>query len=184
MYRRDLLAMAAASLGMIGVAGCLGSDSTADDGGTPTRSAPSATPTRAPSTSTDGGGTPTRTPVPFPDACQPLPDVDGLPARPTELTAESIRSYVTEFERVYAVATRSEYGGIANLRVIESETLGERYRLLLEVEGAPATTTGPRREHTDADADRCVRPQGPVSGSGRPDGTGVAHVPRRGDPLQ
>jgi hypothetical protein len=60
------------------------------------------------------------------------------------LTEESVRSYVTEFERVYAVTTKSEYGGIASLQVTETETIGDRYRIQLEVEGEPATpTTGP-----------------------------------------
>lgn len=60
------------------------------------------------------------------------------------MTEESARSYVTEFERVYAVATRSEYGGIASLQVTETGTIGDGYRIQLEVDAEPATpTTGP-----------------------------------------
>lgn len=116
MYRRLFLTVTATALGTTSVAGCLSSLSSSDD-----------------------GGTPTQTPVPFPDTCQSVPDIDGLPARPDELTEESVRSYVTEFEQVYAIATKAEYGGIVSLRVTETETIGDRYRVQLEVEGEPAT---------------------------------------------
>jgi hypothetical protein len=131
MHRRELLTVTATALGTVSFAGCTGSSSTSDGSETPT-----------PATRTEPGeGTPTQTPVPFSDTCQPLPDIDTLPARPTELTEESVRSYVTEFERAYAVATESRYGGIASLQLTETETIGDRYRLQLEVEAEPVTPT-------------------------------------------
>lgn len=141
MYRRELLTVTATALVTTSVAGCLSSQSSPDGEGTPTGTGSTATPTERPTPSPPAGGTPTQTPVPFPKTCKPLPDINGLPDPPAELTAESVRSYVTEFERVYAVATRSEYGGIANLQVTETETINDRYRVQLEVEGQPATPT-------------------------------------------
>ena len=132
MDRREFLAEIASLLGTVGVAGCAGRQS-------PARATPTDTPTGTPLGGTSDTGTPT--PVPFPDTCGPLPDVDGLPARPAEWTADSVRSYVIDFERVYAVATKSEYSGIATLRVTHTETIGDRYRVQLEVEGEPTTPT-------------------------------------------
>jgi hypothetical protein len=142
MHRREFLTVTATAFGTSSVAGCLGRQSSPGVDGTPPESTPTTTPTQNPVT--PDTATSTTTPTSFPDTCQPLPDIDGLPERPTKLTEDSVRSYVTEFERVYAVATKSQYEGIASIRVTHTETIGDRYRVQLEVEGEPVTpTAGP-----------------------------------------
>lgn len=142
MQRRRFLLATATALGA-GTAGCLGGQTSPGDE-TPTDQTPTAESPSPPSPTTQS---PTPTPQPFPDSCGSPPDIDGLPAWPDELTEESVRSYVTEFERVYVVATKSEYGGIADLQVTHTETSGDRYNVQLAVEGTPPTqTAGPDGE--------------------------------------
>lgn len=143
MKRREFLTVTATVLATSSLTGCLSRQSSAGDGGTSPQSTPNTTPTRTPteSPSTPDTETPTPTPVPFPESCQPLPDVDGLPTRPAEWTEDSVVPYVTEFERAYAVATKSEYGGIDSLQVTHTESTGDRYRVQLAVEGVPVKQT-------------------------------------------
>lgn len=141
MHRREFLAGTITVFGTSSLAGCSGLQTLSDDGETSSQSTPNTTATQTPSTATPKTDTPTSTPVPFPESCEPLPDIDGLPARPAELTEDSVISYLTEFERVYTVATKSSYQGIASLRVTHTETVGDRYNVQLEVEGIPVTPT-------------------------------------------
>lgn len=130
MHRRDLLVAGIGVLGVGGLSGCAGRQSPDGDDGTDT-----------PSTSTETPSMPTETPVPFPEQCEPLPDIDGLPAPPSELTEDSVQTFVEDFERVYAVATNEEYGGVDSLSIQSVETVGERFVVRLSFEAAPATST-------------------------------------------
>lgn len=139
MQRRRFILASATALGAA-TAGCLGGQQSPSDGdGTPTGQPPTSDP--------ESPSSPTPTPTPVPDSCGSPPDIEGLPAWPDELTEETVRSYVTEFERVYAVTTKSEYGAIADLHVTHTETGEDRYRVQLAVDGIPPTpTTGPDGE--------------------------------------
>jgi hypothetical protein len=122
MRRRDALASGVGLLGLGCLSGCAALRSPASDDGTATPSSGA-----------------TATPVPFPETCAPLPDIDGVPAPPSELTRESVESFVRDFERAYAVATTDEYGGVDSLRTRSVEVVGERYVVGLSFDAAPAT---------------------------------------------
>jgi hypothetical protein len=132
-------------VGFSGLSGCIGDESSSSNGGTEPRSTP--TETAASATETSGATaasptpTPTETPVPFPETCGSLPDIDGLPSPPSELTEETVEAFVGEFERVYALATNEEYGDVESLRIHSVETVGERYVVSLSVDAVPATPT-------------------------------------------
>ncbi|WP_348609033.1 hypothetical protein [Halobaculum rarum] len=131
MHRRDVLKSGIGVLGFGGLSGCTSgrpSDSTGSAG-------PRSTPTESPTP------TPTETPVPFPETCEPLPDIDGLPTPPSELTADTAETFVRDFERVYAVATNDEYGGVESLRIHSVETVGSRYIVSLTFDAVPVTPT-------------------------------------------
>lgn len=130
MRRREFLAATTAAFGTGSVAGCTGRQSPSET--TPTDRTTQSTPTSA-------SGQPTDTPVPESESCQSLPDIDGLPDRPAEWTDESVRSYVTVFERAYAVEANPEYRAIDSVRVTHVEASDEGYRVQLDVEGVPAT---------------------------------------------
>lgn len=140
MKRRDVLAAAIGVVGFTGLSGCTDSQLTDSNGGTDPRSTPTQT-----STSETGAAssTPTtiETPVPFPETCEQLPDIDGLPTPPSELTEASVETFVREFERVYAVATNDDYGGVASLETRSVETIDERYVVRLAFEAVPTTAT-------------------------------------------
>lgn len=127
MHRRDVLKAGIGVLGSGGLSGCLGDRSPVSNGGT------------------EPPATPTETPVPFPESCESLPAIDGLPTPPSELTEASVERFVRDFERVYAVSTNDEYGGVDSLDIQSVETIGERYVVGLRFEAAPVTPT------TDAD---------------------------------
>jgi hypothetical protein len=154
MRRRALLGAGLGVLCGAGLGGCTGRRSPDPGGGTGPRSTatePTGTPTPEPApsesaadasaTATASTSAPTETPVPFPETCEPLPDVEGLPAPPSELTEETAEAFVEEFERTYAVATTDEYGGVDSLRVDSVETVGERYVVGLSFDAVPATPT-------------------------------------------
>ncbi|MFC7073402.1 hypothetical protein ACFQJ7_00680 [Halovenus rubra] len=82
---------------------------------------------------------PTETPKPFPDSCPEGPDVDGLPSLPESPSEENISEFVSEFERVYAVAT-TRYRSLEDIRVTHTESTNKRFRVQMAVE---ATTTTP-----------------------------------------
>lgn len=127
MHRRDLLVAGIGVLGFGGLSGCTGRQSPESDDATETQS----TPTTAP----------TETPVPFPEPCEPVPDIDGLPAPPSELTEDTAETFVEDFERVYAVSTNEDYGGVDSIRIHAVETVGERFVVRLSFEAVPATPT-------------------------------------------
>ena len=135
MHRRGVLTVALGVIGVSGLSGCIGGRSPDSNGGTEPRSTPTETTTAPPTP------TPTETPVPFPETCEPLPDIDGLPTPPSELTEDTAETFVEAFERVYAVATNDEYGGVESLRIRSVETAGERYLVSLSFEAAPVTRT-------------------------------------------
>lgn len=143
--RRVLTATAAAVAG--GLAGCTavqsGDDETDDPDSTPTET-PSSEPSPADSPTET---TPTPTREPFPDSCPEGPDVDGLPSVPESPTEENIAEFVTEFERVYAVATNDEYRALEDVRVTDTESTDGRFRVELAVEATMVTgTPGPDGE--------------------------------------
>ncbi|MFB6107608.1 MAG: hypothetical protein ABEJ82_02055 [Haloplanus sp.] len=131
MYRRHVLTATIGVIGVSGLSGCAGDQSPGSNGERGPRSTPTESPTP----------TPTETPVPFPETCGPLPDIDGLPTPPSELTEDSVERFVREFERVYAVATNDEYGGVESLQIHSVETVGERYVVRLSFDAVPATRT-------------------------------------------
>lgn len=135
--RRDVLEAATGVLGLGGLSGCTGR--TPDSDGGTSRS--TSTESTANPTTTSATPTPTETSVPFPETCEPLPPIDGLPVPPSELAAETAEAFAREFERVYAVATNSEYGGVESLEVRGVETVGERYVVSLTFDATPATPT-------------------------------------------
>lgn len=129
MYRRDALKAAIGVVGFGGLSGCTGGRSSESSGRTESPSTPTETTVASP------------TPVPFPEMCEPLPDIDGLPTPPSELTEDTAETFVEDFERVYAVATNDEYGGVESLRVRAVETVGDRYVVSLSFDAVPATAT-------------------------------------------
>jgi hypothetical protein len=139
LQRRELLA-AACVVGVVGLGGCTGSQSSPEEGADPRSTA-----TETVSPTATGSATPTstrtETPVPFPESCERMPDIEGLPAPPSDLTADSAEAFARDFERVYAVATNEEYGGVESLRTRSVETSGERYVVGLGFDAAPATST-------------------------------------------
>lgn len=124
MDRRTFLTLAATAVGATSLTGCLGNSPAGEDGD-------AATPT----------ATQTPTPDPFPASCQALPDVEGVPSPPAEATEDSVREYVTEFERTYAVATNADYRSVESVNVNRVETEDDTYEVELAVEGVPATST-------------------------------------------
>ena len=159
--RRNLLKASLAVLGFSGLSGCTSDQSSSLNGGTEPQSTP---------TETLGSGTaaasPTstasETPVPFPETCESLPDIDGLPTPPSELTGDSVETFVRDFESVYAVATNDDYGGVDSLQIDSVETASERYIVSLTFDAVPATPTPagdgetPTRHPPDAYAHRAV----------------------------
>jgi len=129
MHRRDLLKAGIGVLGFGGLGGCTSNRPSDPNGGAGTRSTPTESPT------------PTETPVPFPETCGPLPDIDGLPSPPSEVTADTAETFVGDFERVYAVATNDEYGGVESLQIHSVETAGSRYIVGLTFDAVPAAPT-------------------------------------------
>lgn len=140
MKRRDVLATAIGVVGVTGLSGCTDIQLTESNGGTDPRSTPTETPTSETGTASPTPTT-TKTPVPFPETCEQWPDIDGLPTPPSELTEESVETFVREFERVYAVATNDDYGGVASLETRSVETIDERYVVRLAFEAVPTTAT-------------------------------------------
>ncbi|MFB6140464.1 MAG: hypothetical protein ABEJ26_08530 [Halosimplex sp.] len=158
MQRRDALKAGLGAVALGGLSGCASgrspgsndgteppststetteSDSTPAETATPENAASETPPSDAPATPPTSTGTP----VPFPETCGPLPDIDGLPAPPSEPTADTAEAFVRDFERVYAVATTEEYGGVDSLRVRSVEAVGERYVVALSFDAVPATPT-------------------------------------------
>ncbi len=140
MQRRDVLTAGIGVLGFSGLSGCTGRQSPDSNGGTEPQSTPTETP-RSETTASSPTPTPTDTPVPFPETCEPLPDINGLPTPPSELTEVSVETFVRDFERVYAVATNDEYGDVDSLVIHSVERVGERYIVSLRFEAAPVTPT-------------------------------------------
>jgi len=158
MHRRDLLKAGVGVFGVSGLSGCAGVPSLEPDDEpepesteTPTSETPDpGTPTNSPTP------TPTETPVPFPETCEPIPDIDRLPEPPSELTEETAETFSGEFERVYAVATNDEYGGVNTLDIDSVETVDERYVITLSYgllslfAGPPARCRAVDPETTDS----------------------------------
>lgn len=134
MRRRSVLATATTLVGAGTLAGCLRADGDPADA----NGMGSPPPTRRSTTET---ATTVQSPDNLPEDCQPLPDIQGLPARPEPLTEERVREYVTEFERTYAVATNDEYAAIAGLTVNHVADDRGYYRASLEVDAVPPTET-------------------------------------------
>ena len=140
MERRDVINAAVGVVGFTGLSGCTGRQSPDSNSGT--ESQPTPTETTAPETAVGSPTSkPTKTPVPFPETCELLPDIDGLPTPPSELTENTVETFVSDFERVYAVATNDEYGAVNSLQTRSVETMGERYIVSLSFEAAPMTRT-------------------------------------------
>lgn len=135
MRRRDLLTAGIGVLGFSGLSGCAGRQSPDSNGGTTTQS------TATETTASETTATSPETPVPFPETCEPLPDIEGLPGPPSELTEDTAETFVREFERVYAVETNDEYGAVESLDIHHVETVGERYVVSLSFDAVPATPT-------------------------------------------
>lgn len=123
VHRRDVLKAGMSVLGLSSLSGCIGDQSSVSNGGTESHSSP------------------TETPVPFPEACESLPEINGLPTPPSELTEDSVMTFVEDFERVYAVTTNDEYGGVNSLDIQSVETIGERLVVRLRFEAVPVTRT-------------------------------------------
>jgi hypothetical protein len=136
MRRRDVLTAATGVVGVTGLSGCIGDQASGSNDGTDSRSISTQT-----SPSEAGATSPIETPVPFPETCEQLPDIDGLPTPPSELTEETVETFVKEFERVYAVATNDEYGDVESLRIHSVEQAGERYVVSLSFDAVPMTPT-------------------------------------------
>lgn len=142
MHRRDFLTAAVGVIGVGGLSGCIGDQASDSNGQTDPQSTPTETPGSAAGTaSPTPTPTPTETPVPFPDSCEPLPEIDGLPEPPSELTEDTVETFVQDFERVYAVATNDEYGGVESLQIHSVEAVGGRYIVSLSFDAVPATPT-------------------------------------------
>jgi hypothetical protein len=145
MHRRDVLEAAIGVVGFSGLSGCTGGRSPDSNGGTGPQSTPTGTAasetTSAETTAASPTPTPTETPVPFPETCEPLPDIDGLPTPPSELTEDTVETFVRDFERVYAVATNDVYGDVESLRIHSVETVDERYVVRLTFDAVPVTST-------------------------------------------
>lgn len=122
--------------GLGAFAGCLGTD---DDPGAGTGTTPAETAT----TDTSQTASPQTTDHP-PTDCQPLPDIDGLPARPQTLSEDSARTYVREFEQAYAAATIDEDEALVSLIVerVSKESGDYEVELLGETELTTQQTTG------------------------------------------
>jgi len=127
--RRAFLQATVAAATGAGLAGCRGEASSPKESTTPTPGDGTRNQTSSP------------TPVPFPDSCAPLPDLEGRPSRPAELNDDTVREYVTGFERLYAVETIERYRAIDRVTVTDVRAIGERYRVELEVEANPGTAT-------------------------------------------
>ncbi|WP_415380131.1 hypothetical protein [Halosimplex sp. TS25] len=140
MHRRDVLTAAIGLVGVTGLSGCTGDQPSGANGETDPRSTPTHDPPSEAGT-TSSPQTPVETPVPFPDTCAELPDIDGLPTPPSELTEASVETFVGDFERVYAVATTDEYGGVESLQIRSVEHVGQRYVVSLSFDAVPATPT-------------------------------------------
>lgn len=132
MQRRDVLKVASGVVGVSSLSGCIGGQDS--NGGT----APRSTSTTSETTITS---TPTETPVPFPETCEPLPDIDELPSPPSEFTEDTVKTFVKDFERVYVVATNDEYGGVESLQIRSVDTVDGRYIVSLSFEAAPVNHT-------------------------------------------
>jgi hypothetical protein len=146
MRRRHVLKAGVGALACSGLSGCTGRQSPEPNDGTGSQSTP--TETTASETTTSPTPPPTDTPVPFPETCEPLPDIDGLPTPPSELTEDTAETFVGEFERVYAVATTDHYGGVESLQIRSVETVGERYVVSLSFDAVPVTPTTDAAEGT------------------------------------
>ena len=131
-------------IGFSGLSGCAADRLPGSNGGTEPWSAPTGTATSATAGSETAASptpTPTEASAPFPETCGPLPDIDGLPASPSELTEDTVEAFVRDFERVYSLATNDEYGGVEALRVHSVERVDERYVVSLSFDAVPATPT-------------------------------------------
>lgn len=135
MYRREVFKAGIGVLGFNGLSGCAGSQLPGLNGGTEFKSTPTETAAGSPVSSA------TETPVPFPETCKPLPDINGLPTPPSELTADTVKRFVSDFERVYAVATNDHYGDVKSLYISSIEKVGERYVVSLSFDAVPVTPT-------------------------------------------
>ncbi|NIC00520.1 hypothetical protein [Halobacterium sp. R2-5] len=135
MKRRAVLAAVTSVAGIAASAGCLGTDSTP---GTGAGTTPAATETTDASRTTS-----IRTTDRLPEDCRPLPDIDGLPARPEPLSEDSARTYAREFEQAYAAATIDEDEELASLVVerVSSESGYYAVELLGETESTTQPTT-------------------------------------------
>ena len=140
MRRRAIVKAGISVLGFTGLTGCTGRQSSGSNDGTETRSTPTEV-TASETATASSTPTPTETSVPFPETCEPLPEIEGLPTPPSELTEETVETYVEDFERVYAVETNDEYGGVESLRIQSVETAGDRYVVAVEFDAMPVTPT-------------------------------------------
>lgn len=145
VHRREVLEAGIGVLGFSGLSGCTGDRSPDPSGGTEPQPTPTETvaseSTASETTVASPTPTPTETPVPLPETCEPLPDIDGLPTPPSELTEDSVETFVREFERVYAVATNDDYGGVDSLDIHSVERVGEQYIVSLRFEAVPVMPT-------------------------------------------
>jgi len=133
VHRRDLLIASIGVLGFSSLSGCTGRQLPGSNG---TETQSTSTQTKAPSPTTL-----TETPVSFPETCEPLPAIEGLPTPPSELTQDTAETFVRDFESVYAVETNDEYGDVDSLQIQDVEIVGERYIVRLSFGAVPATPT-------------------------------------------
>lgn len=145
MHRRDILKAALGVIGFTSLSGCTRPGSSDSNGETEPQSTPTETvvseSTESDTATATSTSTPTETPVPFPESCELLPDIDELPTLPSELTRETVETFVRDFESVYAVATNDNYGGVESIYISSVETVGERYIVRLSFDAVPPTRT-------------------------------------------
>ncbi|NIC00994.1 hypothetical protein [Halobacterium sp. R2-5] len=136
MKRRAVLTTISSVAGLGAVAGCLGmDDNLGDETGT----------TPAETTTTEGlHTTSTQTTDRLPEDCQPLPDIDGLPARPQTLSKDGVTAYVREFEQAYVAAAIDEDEELVSLIVerVSEESGDYTVELLGEMVSTTQRTTG------------------------------------------
>lgn len=133
MHRRTVLATIPSVAGIGVVTGCLSTD---DNPGAGTGSTPGET-----ATSTAPQTTSRQTTDRLPEDCQPPPDIEGLPDPPQTRSADSVTTYVREFEQTYAAATTDEDEELVSLTVEHVSTESGVYTV--ELLGETAVTTQP-----------------------------------------
>lgn len=133
MKRREVVATIPSVAGIGALAGCLDTDNdpVAGTGTTPAETATAEVSQTTSMQTTDR----------LPEDCQPLPDIEGLPARPQTLSEDSATTYVREFEQMYTAATNDEDEELMSLIVESVSNESEYYSVELLGETVSTTQT-------------------------------------------